>query len=81
MSDVMSAAEPAGWLGGRLATGLRDVTNDLGALDSAGRWAVCVSFEGQATLVRFEHWTPWPAKRLPGVGRRWRRGPVTGARR
>ena len=41
---------PLAWFGGRLATGLVDVTDDLAALDSAGWWAVVVTFEGQRHL-------------------------------
>jgi len=46
--------EPLAWFGGRLATGLRDVTSDVGALDSRGFWAVLVTFEGAVTCARFE---------------------------
>lgn len=46
--------EPLAWFGGRLATGLRDVTSDLGALDSRGFWAVLVTFEGAVTCARFD---------------------------
>ncbi len=60
-------AEPLAVVGGRLATGLRDVTADLGALDSSGFWAVVVGFEGDAVCARFDRvrpatrWsgTPW----------------------
>ena len=39
--------------GGRVATGLRDLTTDPAALDSAGFWAVLVTFEGEVTCARF----------------------------
>ncbi len=39
--------------GGRLATGVIDVTDDLAALDRGGFWAVVVDFEGEARCVRF----------------------------
>jgi para-aminobenzoate synthetase component 1 len=39
---------------GQLASGLVDVTSDLTALDSAGWWAVVMSFEGGVTCARFE---------------------------
>ncbi|WP_243719410.1 chorismate-binding protein [Actinomadura sp. KC06] len=42
------------YAGGLLATGLVDLTNDLGALDSRGWWAVVVTYEGKATCARFE---------------------------
>lgn len=57
------APDPLAVVGGRLATGLVDLTSDLGALDSAGFWAVAISFEGHATCARFERVRParpWP---------------------
>jgi para-aminobenzoate synthetase component 1 len=39
--------------GGVLATDLTDVTSDLTALDSAGFWAVVVTYEGKVTCARF----------------------------
>ena len=65
---------PLAVVGGRLVTGLRDVTNDLAALDSDGFWVVVVTFEGEATCARFDRVrpaTPWP-------GRPWT-GPPAGA--
>ena len=57
-------------LGGRLATGLLDVTDDLTALDSSGWWAVAGTFEGEWRCARFAQvrdgrlpsapWTPVP---------------------
>ena len=38
------------WFGGRLATGLADVTDDPAALDAAGWWAVVVDLRGRADL-------------------------------
>jgi para-aminobenzoate synthetase component 1 len=55
---------PLAVVGGRLATGLRDVTSDLAALDSSGFWAVVVSFEGDAVCARFD--TVRPARPWPG---------------
>lgn len=60
-----------------LATGLRDLTTDLAALDGAGWWAVVVDFEGKVTCARFEHVrsAPLPSARLPWHGPRpeeWR---------
>jgi hypothetical protein len=40
--------------GGKIATGLRDVTSDLSALDSQGWWAVAITFEGQPLCARFD---------------------------
>jgi para-aminobenzoate synthetase component 1 len=41
-------------LGHRLATGLRDVTTDLAALDGEGWWAVVADYEGKVTCARFD---------------------------
>ncbi|GII81622.1 anthranilate synthase [Sphaerisporangium rufum] len=45
---------------GLLATGLRDVTTDLGALDGSGWWAVVVTYEGKVTCARFDRVRPAP---------------------
>ena len=45
-------------VGGLLATGLAEVTSDLGALETRGWWAVVVTYEGKATCARFEHVRP-----------------------
>jgi para-aminobenzoate synthetase component 1 len=55
-------------LGGRLATGLREVTDDLSALDRGGWWAVVV------TCGRFDDVRPAP---MPASAGRWR-GPAAG---
>ncbi|HET7487703.1 MAG TPA: chorismate-binding protein [Acidimicrobiales bacterium] len=63
------SSSPLAVVGGRLATGLVDVTSDLGALDGPGFWAVVITFEGQAICARFEHVrpaVPWPGP--PWVG-------------
>ncbi|HUP69541.1 MAG TPA: chorismate-binding protein [Acidimicrobiales bacterium] len=67
------APDPLAVVGGRLATGLVDLTSDLTALDSAGFWAVAISFEGHATCARFERVRP--ARPWPGPP--WR-GPLAG---
>ena len=67
-------APPLAVVGGRLATGLLDVTSDLAALDGPGFWAVVITFEGAVTCARFEHVrpaSPWP-------GAPWR-GPAPAA--
>ncbi len=43
-------------LGGALATGLAEVSHDPTVLDRSGRWAVVVTFEGDVSCVRFDHW-------------------------
>jgi para-aminobenzoate synthetase component 1 len=61
---------------GRLATGLRDVTTDLTALDGAGRWAVVAPFDAPPVCARFESWVPAPA--MPPPSTPWR-GPAADA--
>jgi para-aminobenzoate synthetase component 1 len=54
---------PLAVVGGQLATGLRDLTSDLSALDSSGFWAVVLPFEGAPICARFADVrpaTPWP---------------------
>jgi para-aminobenzoate synthetase component I len=62
--------EPLAHLGGRLATGLQEVTDDLAALDGAGWWAVLVTFEGAVTCARFGdvRAAPLPAPTTPWRG-------------
>ena len=64
-----SRSEPRAWFGGRLATGLQDVTDDLSALDGSGWWAVVLDFEGTVRCARFGtvREAPLPAGRWPGV--------------
>lgn len=40
-------------VGGRLATDLREITDDVGALDRPGFWVVAATFEGAFTCARF----------------------------
>jgi para-aminobenzoate synthetase component 1 len=40
-------------VGGQVATGLLDVTSDVGALDGPGFWVVVLPFEGPALCARF----------------------------
>ncbi|MEU4538345.1 chorismate-binding protein [Streptosporangium sp. NPDC023825] len=55
---------------GYLATGLRDLTTDLSALDGEGWWAVVVDYEGKVTCARFGdvRRAPLPAPRGPWRG-------------
>jgi para-aminobenzoate synthetase component 1 len=60
---------PLAVVGGRLLTGLRDVTSDLGALERAGCWAVVVPYAGDVVCARFERVRParpWPGPRWHG---------------
>jgi para-aminobenzoate synthetase component 1 len=63
-------------VGGRIATGLLDVTSDLSALDGAGFWVVVAPYEGEALCARFERTRPmWgrPARGWIGPRRHeWR---------
>lgn len=65
--------EPLAHLGGQLATGLVELSDDPRVLDGRGKWAVVVTFEGSVTCARFDTWRPAP---LP-AGLAWR-GPAPG---
>lgn len=57
-------------MGDRLLTGLRDVTSDLAALDSAGFWAVVAPFSGSPVCARFGDVRPartWRGRPWVGV--------------
>ena len=60
MLSQVSALDPVAVIGGRCFTGLRDVTDDPAALDSAGTWVVVVQFEGALTCARFDDVGPLP---------------------
>ena len=45
-------------VGGRLATGLVDVTDDVAALDGSGFWVVVLPFEGAPVCARFANVRP-----------------------
>ena len=65
----MPEPAPLAVVGGRLATGLVDVTSDLSALDGPGFWAVVLPFDGPPVCARFSQVrpaTPWPGR--PWVG-------------
>jgi para-aminobenzoate synthetase component 1 len=53
-------AAAAALVGGRLFTGLVDLTSDPAALDSAGWWVVVATFEGSVTCARFSCVGPAP---------------------
>ena len=50
------AGEAAASLGGLVASGLREVSDDPAVLDGAGRWAVAVPYEGTPVFARFDDW-------------------------
>ncbi len=59
------APGPLAVVGGRLCTGLLDVTSDLAALDSTGFWAVVIPFDGEVVCARFDsvrRARPWPGR-------------------
>jgi para-aminobenzoate synthetase component I len=53
---VDDTAQPLAHLGGWLATELTDVSDDLRVLDTSGRWAVVITYEGAITCARFKTW-------------------------
>jgi para-aminobenzoate synthetase component I len=59
--------EAFAWLGGRLATGCTDLTDDPAALDGSGFWAAVATFEGGLTFARFAQVEPAALPR-PGTG-------------
>lgn len=52
--------EPMAAFRGTTARDLVEVTDDPTALDTGGRWAVALTFEGGVTLARFASWTDDP---------------------
>lgn len=54
----MDQGEAMFWMGGRLATGLIEITQDPKTLDDGGFWAVSTTFEGAFTAARFESVEP-----------------------
>lgn len=47
---------PIAVMGGWVASDLVQVSSDPAVLDTTGRWAIAISFEGQAVLARFARW-------------------------
>jgi para-aminobenzoate synthetase component 1 len=69
MPHPVADAVPLAVVGGRLATDLVDLTDDLAALDSVGFWAVVLPFEGAPICARFGHVRParpWPGRPWTG---------------
>ncbi len=71
---LVASGAPYACLGGRLATGLVEVSDDPAVLDSAGFWVVVGTFEGVWTCARFAHVEAGP----PPAGTPWR-GPTRDA--
>ena len=61
--------EPAAHVGGQVATGLREIAEDVSALDGGGRWAVAVPYAGQPVLARFDTWRPGAMEEVCGPWR------------
>ena len=49
----MDISQPFFWVNGVLATDLIEITDDSGALDDGGFWAVSTTFEGRQTYAKF----------------------------
>ena len=63
---------PLAVVGGRLLTGLAEVTSDLAALDTPGHWAAVVPYEGEPVCARFTRSAParpWPGPAWVGPQR------------
>ena len=69
----MRVDEPVFAAAGRVARGLREVTDDLAALHRPGFWAVLITFEGAVTCARFSDVRPGP----PPPARPWIGPPPT----
>src|SRR4051794_36895117 len=57
---IMDSGAAVAYVGGRLATGLVDLTSDPAALDSSGFWIVVATFERELTCARFSDVRPAP---------------------
>lgn len=71
----MDPTAAAAWFPGVLATNLQEVTTDPAALDTSGRWAVYLPYEGQAVFARFVDWQGIDNRGLAEVAHHWR-GPT-----
>ena len=69
----MDLRDDSFWMGGKYSRTILEVTDDLSRLDDGNFWAVAISFEGSATLVRFEVNSAQP---FPFSKERWQ--PLTG---
>ena len=69
-----AADEPLAWFGGRLATGLLEVRDDVTGLDEGGWWALVVDFDGRVVAGRFAdvREAPLPARPWAGLAGGWR---------
>ena len=63
---MTSDLTPVAAVGGRLATGLLDVTDDLAALDGEGFWVVVLPYDGSPLCARFAHTRPMTGRPARG---------------
>ena len=68
----MDISQPFFWMNGVLATDLIEITDDSGALDDGGFWAVSTTFEGRQTYAKFANVIRGAS--FPEVGLGWLRG-------
>jgi len=66
MGPALDPHAPCARLGGLVASGLVSVSSDLDALDTEGRWAVLLPYDGVPVLARFENWAPGPPEDVAG---------------
>jgi para-aminobenzoate synthetase component 1 len=71
----MDLRDDSFWMGGRYARSIVETSTDLSRLDDGNFWAVSISFEGEATLVRFasnfEAAFPFPASNWRPLEGQW----------
>ena len=58
---MRNATDAVALVGGWLATDLLDLTDDVAALDSSGRWVVVLPYDGPPVCARFGRWQAAPA--------------------
>ncbi len=68
MSGRPAPGEPCAHLGGRLATGLVEVSSDPAVLDTGGWWAVLLPYDGAPVLARFADVVEAPAPTGDWIG-------------
>ena len=54
MENLQEGSEAWFWMGGILATGLVEITDDPKKLSDGGFWVVSTTFEGQNTFAKFD---------------------------
>lgn len=64
-----TGSTPTAHLGGLVARGLMDVAQDPSVLDSTGRWAVVIPYDGAPVFARFEEWVAGTAEDVAGAWR------------